>query len=181
MDNQYVQDPLTEIQGSLLARGPKYTVVPRHPSKGDYIAAVEEVCHHLPLNVAVEFRADTSQLLSKTHITKPNITLQEPRAIKELKTNQSGIILTADKGVALVVMDRQHYFNKAQGLLDDKGTFRPISKDPNCQLKISLYTSSKTANHKDRSTKLHIKAFTLLVPALPNVIDYPRSINSAPP
>ena len=37
--------------------------------------------------------------------------------IKELKSDQSRIILTAEKGVAMVVMDRQDYIAKAQCLL----------------------------------------------------------------
>ena len=32
-------------------------------------------------------------------------------------------------------MDRQDYINKAQVLIDDKGTYRPISKDPTSKLK----------------------------------------------
>ena len=48
MGCQYVQFPLMEAQSSILARGPKSAVVPRHPPKGEYITSVEEVCLHLP-------------------------------------------------------------------------------------------------------------------------------------
>ena len=73
----------------------------------------------------------------------PNITIQEAKAIKELKTDQSRIIFTADKGVAMVVMARQDYINKAQGLLEDEDTYRPISKDPTPKMKKSAYTHSQ--------------------------------------
>ena len=86
-----------------------------------------------PSTVAAEFRADTSKLLDKIH-PKPNIIIQETRAIKELKSDQSRIILTADKGVAMVVIGRQEYNTKAQGLLD-KETYRHLSKHPNAKLK----------------------------------------------
>ena len=140
---QYVQFPLMEAQSSLLARGPKSAVVPRHPPKGEYITSVEEVCLHLPPpRVASEIRPNTSKLLDKT-IPRPNITLQEARAIKELKNDQSRIILTADKGVTMVVMDRQDYITKTKGLLDDKGTYRPLLKDPTPKLKSAYKHSQK--------------------------------------
>ena len=58
-------------------------------------------------------RADTIKLLNKTH-PRPNVTLQEPLAIRELKLDHSKVILTADKGVAMVVMDSQDNLNKAK-------------------------------------------------------------------
>ena len=90
-----------------------------------------------PPKLAVELRADTCKLLNKTH-PLTNITLQEDRAIKELKTDQSRIILTGDKGVAMLIRDRQGYTNKAEVLPFDKDTYRPISKDPIPKLKNQL-------------------------------------------
>ena len=60
---------------------------------------------------------------------------RNPRATRELKSDRSTVILTADKGVAMVVMDRQYYVNKAEELLGDQDTCRPISKDPTPKLK----------------------------------------------
>ena len=39
--------PLTEGQASLLARDPNLPLYPNTPPKGDYVTAVEEVCHQL--------------------------------------------------------------------------------------------------------------------------------------
>ena len=39
-------------------------------------------------------------------------------------------ILTANKGVAMVLLDRQDYIDKAHQLLSDLNTYRPINKDP---------------------------------------------------
>ena len=59
--------PPTEAQTSLLARRPDFEVVPRHSPKREYVAAVEEVCLHLPSKVAAKLRTDTSKHLDKTH------------------------------------------------------------------------------------------------------------------
>ena len=40
--------PLTEAHKSLLARGTNFPIIPKYSPKGEYIAAVEEVCLKLP-------------------------------------------------------------------------------------------------------------------------------------
>ena len=42
--------PVAPHSKSLLARGPKFAVVPRHPPKGEYVTLAEEVCQHLLLS-----------------------------------------------------------------------------------------------------------------------------------
>ena len=56
----------------------------------------------------------------------------------ELRRDQSRVILTADKGVALVILDQMEYNNKAQDLLQDKKTYKEISTDPTNKLKTKL-------------------------------------------
>ena len=52
--------------------------------------------------------------------------------MKELKEDR-GVIYTVNKGVAMVVMDRQDYTDKAHQLLADSNTHRLINKDlPTC-------------------------------------------------
>ena len=48
------------------------------------------------------------------------------------------MVLTADKGVALVVMDRRNYIKKAKELLEDTNTYRTIQIDPTSRLKNKL-------------------------------------------
>ena len=59
-------------------------------------------------------------------------------AMKQLETDESRIILNADKGVALVVMDRRDYTRKAKELLENTNTYRPIHSDPTNKLKTKL-------------------------------------------
>ena len=48
---------------------------------------------------------------------KPNLTRQERLGLAQLKKGKDRVILTADKGVAMVVMDREDYITKAESLL----------------------------------------------------------------
>ena len=63
-------------------------------------------------------------------------------ALRELKKDRDRIVLTADKGVAMVVLDRQDYINKANHLLN-QNTYKTISKDPTNTIKTNLSTSLK--------------------------------------
>ena len=58
--------------------------------------------------------------------------------MRQLKAHKDGIVLTTDKGVALVGMDRSHYIRKAKELLDDTNTYRTIQSDPTNKLKNML-------------------------------------------
>ena len=55
--------------------------------------------------------------------------------MKQLKADTDHMVLTTDKGVALVVMDRSDYIRKAKEILDDTSTYRTIQSDPTNKLK----------------------------------------------
>ena len=60
--------------------------------------------------------------------------MEECRALTELKQGTSRVVLTVNKGVAMVVMDKQDYTNKAHSLLADTNTYRILNKDPTSKL-----------------------------------------------
>ena len=57
--------------------------------------------------------------------------------MRELKKDDTRIILTADKGVCLVVMDKEEYIGKAEELLKEK-TYKIIPTDPTNRQKNKL-------------------------------------------
>ena len=73
-----------------------------------------------------ELRAEIRGALRHLHNSRKNINKEDVQALAELRKDQSGVILTADKGIVLVVMDRTEYNNKAQQLLEDGGTYKEI-------------------------------------------------------
>ena len=58
----------------------------------------------------------------------------EWKAIKELKDDHSWVVLTAHKGVAMVVMGREDY-KQGLPLLADTNNYKIITKDPTSKLK----------------------------------------------
>ena len=109
--------------------GPNFAITPRCPPIGEYIAAVEQTCQNLAQGEVEELRAEVKAVLKKIQPPKPNITKQEQKALNELKKDTNGVILTADKGTCLVVMDKEEYISKAHELLKEE-TYRIILEDP---------------------------------------------------
>ena len=52
----------------------------------------------------------------------------------ELKRGRDCIVLIADKGVAMVIMDREDYINKVNSLLN-QNTYMSIPRDPTNTIK----------------------------------------------
>ena len=74
---------------------------------------------------------DVNRILN-TFTNKPihtNITKAEHLALENLRKDKDCIIVTADKGVALVVMDRTGYITKCEALLQDNSVHQHLSKD----------------------------------------------------
>ena len=129
--------PLTPAQRSVLAKGPNFAVTPKQPPNLEYITAIEAVCTKLSQQDAEELRADINRVLRSSHPPKPNLTKAQNLALRELKRDRDCIVLTADKGVAMVIMDGQDYINKANNLLN-QNTYRSIAKDPTNSIKNKL-------------------------------------------
>ena len=114
--------------------GPILQLLPDTPH-GEYITAIEQACLKLEPHNVEELRATMRGALRNSQKPTNNITKQEIQALAELKKDQSGVILTADKGVAIVIMDKQDYQEKAKALLKDQGTYKALKTDPTGRLK----------------------------------------------
>ena len=82
-------------------------------------------------------RGEVKAILKKTHPPRPNISTEEQKAIEKLKKDDTRIVLTVDKGVALVVMNKQDYEKKAEELLNET-TYKNITNDPTTRYKNKL-------------------------------------------
>ena len=145
--------PLTPAQRSVLAKGPNFVVTPKQPPNLEYITAIEAACTKLSQQDAEELRADVNRFLRSSH-PQPNLTKAQNLALRELKRDRDRIVLTADKGVAMVIMDRQDYINNANHLLK-QNTYKSIAKDPTNSIKnklINILKRVKTKTGLDSNT-----------------------------
>ena len=74
---------------------------------------------------------DVNRILN-TYTNKPihtNITKSEHLALEKLRKDKDHIIVTANKGVVLVVTDRKEYITKCEALLQENSVYQHLSKD----------------------------------------------------
>ena len=134
---------LTKDQIKALAHGPNYAIVPRSPPVGEYIAVIENVCNQVQQGKAEELRGEIESVLKNIHTPRSNITREERKVIDELRRDKTRMILTVDKGVSMVVMDRDDYYQKAEALLQESA-YRPIPNDPTNKYKTKLIALLKS-------------------------------------
>ena len=97
---------------------------------------------------------EINQLLTKKHTIKPNIHKEEYQALKQLKKDNTRVVLTADKGVSMVVMDREEYNKKSEELLEQPN-YKIIQTDPTNKYRnklISILKSIKSEGGIDDNT-----------------------------
>ena len=82
---------------------------------------------------------DINTILRKGQPPKPNLNKEERKALLQLSKDQDRVILTVDKGVAMVVLHKEDYISKAQELLSQLA-YKEIPRDPTNKIKAQLIT-----------------------------------------
>ena len=129
-------------------------VVTKESPIREYIAQIEKVCQQLKQDKAEELRGEIKSIIKNIQPPKPSITKEEAKAIQELKKDKEKIILTAYKGVSMVVMDKEEYIKKSEELLKQP-TYKEVTTDPATKYKnrlINLLRSIKTEGGIDNTT-----------------------------
>ena len=119
---------------------------PQIPPIEAYITAIEQASSKLPAQEADEFRSEVNKILKQQHQQHNNhcnLNPSQHKALTQLKQDNSRVVLTVEKGVAMVIMDHEDYTNKAQALLLDTNTYKVLTKNPTSQLKNKLISLLK--------------------------------------
>ena len=80
---------------------------------------------------------------ANTQHPKSNISKEEAKALKELKNDNTRMFLTNDKGLSMVVMDKEEYIQKSEELLS-QSTYKILPIDPTMKYKNKLISLLKT-------------------------------------
>ena len=139
---------------------------------------VEQASSKLPALEADEFRSNVNKLLKQQQKQTPcnnqcNLNPTQYRSLTHFKQDKSRVVLIADKGVAMVIMDKEDYTSKAQTLLQDTDTYKVLKKDSTSQLKNKLITLLKDIKQTGLSTNKYKQLYpTSAVP--PNSMAFPK-------
>ena len=153
--------PLTDGEQSSLQKGTKFAASSSRVPLTKYIAVTKRICDELGENTTgkdcTEIYQKTKEILQhykkKKSYTR-NITKEEKEAIKTLREDASCVVLTADKGVALVVMDKSQYVDKCMALLDDTKVYKPC-KDTTKKLHRDIQETLRQLNREHGSSRLY--------------------------
>ena len=147
----------------------------KKPPTIECVTTIEEICQKLEQGEVEELRVEVKAILKNTHPPKPNITKEEQRVMVQLRKDDTRIVLTADKGVALVVINKEDYERKSEELLNQT-TYNNITNDPTTRYKNKLINLLKTIKHKEGSVRLYTRSYTQLGQGYQSFMDSLRSI-----
>lgn len=84
--------------------------------------------HKLPPEIIFLLKQDLKQFNThfKSQQEKPNLSQAEQQALKELATNKHIVIKPADKGSAVVILDREQYIFEANRQLEDRTYYKTL-------------------------------------------------------
>ena len=129
----------------IIRKGLNFAVVPPSLPTEEIVTSTELACKSLDQETAAKLRSEVARSVSKrTKKMKRNLSLEEIKALQELKKDNDLTILPADKGRATVVLDRKEYEQKIETLLSDQKTYELLKKDPTTTVKNKLINQLKT-------------------------------------
>ncbi|BHF84728.1 hypothetical protein SprV_0902787900 [Sparganum proliferum] len=120
---------LTPAEISLLSKGLKFNHTDAAPT--NFLASLESVllASAIPEDVRADIRSCASGLLRQRKRHR-NLTVDEEKGLRSLKTDDSIVIVPADKGGATVIMDKVDYVQKANTVFNDMEAYAPLAEDP---------------------------------------------------
>ncbi|XP_072022387.1 uncharacterized protein [Amphiura filiformis] len=139
-------------ENNVLAKGLNYAVSPTNVCSDEFVIATELVCKKLTHPEAIQLRAKVASALKSSKPPKSNLSKDERQAVKDLKKEDSIIILPADKGRATVILDKDEYNEKVNNLLGDTKTYEELPSDPTQKYKRKLLAILSRLNEEDKIT-----------------------------
>jgi len=121
--------PLSTAEHNILQRGLNYNT--EDANKLEFFAAFEAALKTTGLTI--ETQENVRQIIipqTRRTCKQDQLKAEDKAALKNLKMDQTIVILPADKGRTTVIMDKSQYIHKAKELLEDKGTYTLINTNP---------------------------------------------------
>ena len=116
------------------------------PNK-DIIATIEDAVKDLEKEEADTIRAKVSLTLQNSK-PKDNLSKHERKALKELPSVTSIVILSADKGRSTVILNREDYLEICMDHINN-GPYQLLKKDPTTKIKVKTMKQLKILKNNE--------------------------------
>ena len=177
--------PLSSAERSLLEKGPKFAPTPNQIPYKNIVSEVEAAITHLPDECKDSIRTSTAAILHRARLPPhKNITKDERKALKDLKKDDTRILMKADKGNCFVVLDTIDYNNKMNTLLNDHSTYVLVSKPPFRRIERELNNRLSTLKNQQKicdSTYRKLRSTDSIPPAIRGSIKHHKEGNPLRP
>ena len=128
---------------SIFNLDPKYQVTPNTIKNEQIIANIECKLSYLITDQTDLARTRVSLVYSYSKI-KPNLSVEQFRAIKRIKSYQDIYVTQADKGNKTVILNYQDYLNKVNEILQDTNCYETVNTDKSKSVASKLIEFLKT-------------------------------------
>ena len=98
-------------------------------NNNDIIATIEGAVTDLEKEEADTIRVKVSLTLQNSKPPKDNLSKDERKALKELQSDTSIVIVSPDKGRSTVILNREEYLEKCMDHINN-GPYQLLKKDP---------------------------------------------------
>ena len=156
-----MNDTCVQLALSILAKDFKFAPSPKRIPVMQIVAEVESAISRLEDLNKAEVRRDVTNILRNAKLPKYNLSREERKTIKDLKSDKDILILKADKGNKTVIMGRNEYDKKLFNTLNDQNTYKVLEKDPRkmCETNMKRLLSSK----KEKIDQKLLKRLTITI------------------
>lgn len=114
---------------SLLNKGLKFSLAPNKTPTDDVICSIEYRIKDLPHNIKETIRQDCVVVLRKAKPPKKNLSKVKFLSLKTLRDDPDIVILKADNGGDVVILDKSGYFHKMVEHLSSSGSYNKLKKN----------------------------------------------------
>ena len=146
---------LTRDEISVLSKGEGFAVTPKEIPIEDFIVATEQVCRGISSKGQQQaIRGEIHRILENEKPPVSNLSKKERIAMQTLKNDKSIVIVPADKGRCLVVLDKEEYTSRMEEKLKDENTYKKLNQDPTNKIREELADKLQEIH-----SKKHIKDY----------------------
>jgi hypothetical protein len=137
----------------VLSKGLKFVPTASSFNLVDIITNTEKSLYSIPKLIKKAAIAEISNFMTKWRKpSKSNINKYEIKLLKEIKSNPDIIVVPADKGGKIVVMDRGQYITKIEEQLNDTNIYE-VTNDPTNKIKNKICRIANKLFKKNRITQ----------------------------
>ena len=151
-----------------------FAVAPTKIPVHDYVEQTELACTKLNPSQAAALRNEIAGALKSAKPPKPNITMAEKVALKEIQENKDIMILPADKGRATVILDKAEYEQKMEAMLSDRRTYEVLKKDPSKKYKDKLVAILQRLQEENKISEEQYKDLYPTTSHIPRIYGSPK-------